>query len=427
MFADTLLESATYNSIYGLNTEGLGYATIRMNEFDSLFTGSPAQHSESFSAEDYNKHRLKKDDILICRTNGNPDLIGKSALVAKDYPYVYESHLFKVRAKREVINSATLVMYLNTVYGRSEINRLSMQGNQANFSLAKFKEVRVPKLTPYFSENIERVVYQSFDSLEQSKSTYAQAEQILLEELGLEDFTPSNDPVNIKSFSDSFATSGRLDAEYYQKKYDDFKKSLESYSRGFTTIKDEYRHIKKACSRTLNEYHYTEISNINVGDGSFGKTIRQTDELPANAKICAQFGDLLISKVRPNRGAVSIVSYTGNDLIVSGAFTVLREKKDTHFKLRALQVLLRTKIYKDWLLQSNVGTQYPVITDDDVLSLTIPKIEDTTQQTIAALVENSFTLKHQSKHLLDVAKRAVEIAIEQNEGAATAYIDQHIK
>jgi restriction endonuclease S subunit len=88
-----------------------------------------------------------KNDVLICRTNGNPNLVGKSALVAKDYPFAYESHLFKVRANRELINSATLCIYLNTKYGKFEIERLLMQGNQANFSLAKFKEIRIPKLS----------------------------------------------------------------------------------------------------------------------------------------------------------------------------------------------------------------------------------------------------------------------------------------
>ena len=112
-----------YNSIYGLNDDGVGYSVLRMNEFDGLFAGKPKMHSNNFSAEEFVLHSLKKDDVLICRTNGNPKLIGKSALVAKDYPYVYESHLFKIRPKNELINSATLVVFLNTIYGRMEIEK----------------------------------------------------------------------------------------------------------------------------------------------------------------------------------------------------------------------------------------------------------------------------------------------------------------
>ena len=56
----------------------------------------------------------------------------------------------------------------------------------------------------------------------------------------------------------------------------------------------------------------------------------------------------------------------------------------------------------------------------------VPVIDYPTQEKIAALVEESFTLKKQSEQLLETAKRAVEIAIEQNEEAALLYIgDRH--
>ena len=39
-------------------------------------------------------------------------------------------------------------------------------------------------------------------------------------------------------------------------------------------------------------------------------------------------------------------------------------------------MLLKTNIYKELLLKYNVGTQYPVIKDDDVLGLIIPIINN---------------------------------------------------
>ena len=41
---------------------------------------------------------------------------------------------------------------------------------------------------------------------------------------------------------------------------------------------------------------------------------------------------------------------------------------------------------------------------------------------LAALIEESFALKKESEQLLEVAKRAVEMAIEQDEAAALSYI-----
>lgn len=45
-----------------------------------------------------------------------------------------------------------------------------------------------------------------------------------------------------------------------------------------------------------------------------------------------------------------------------------------------------------------------------------------TQQKIATLVRQSFTLKALNERLLQVAKRAVEIAIEKNKDAGMAYL-----
>jgi type I restriction enzyme S subunit len=145
--------------------------------------------------------------------------------------------------------------------------------------------------------------------------------------------------------------------------------------------------------------------------------------LPANAKQEVKRGDLLISKVRPNRGAVAIIDFDDTDLIVSGAFTVLREKVNSVFSNETLKVLLRSNIYRDWLLKFNIGTQYPVIRDEDILGLPIPKIDLDIQTKIAALVQESFLLKTEGERLLNVAKRAVEIAIEQDENTSMTYIE----
>ena len=420
---EDVLDLAQYNSVYGLNSEGNGYPVLRMNEFDMLFAGNPTQYSDKFSQEDFLVHSLKKDDVLICRTNGNPNLVGKSALVARNYEHVYESHLFKVRPKKELITSATLVTYLNTSYGRLEINKLSMQGNQANFSIAKFKELKLPKFSVELNHQIDKNVFNAFDFLEQSKLKYAQAEQTLLEAVGLADFKPSTQNTNIKTFAQSFGASGRLDAEYYQPKYEVFESTVKSNKNGFTLVKNEYDHFNSVSRKPKAAYHYIEISDVNVSDGTNSPIFIETSELPANAKFEVIKGDLIISKVRPNRGAITVIESELDNLIVSGAFTVLREKPSSVFTKEVLKVLLRTPVYREWMLQFNVGTQYPVIRDEDILDLPIPKIDLATQTNISQLVQQSFSLKAQSEHLLSVAKHAVEMAIEQDEAAAMHFIE----
>lgn len=60
----------------------------------------------------------------------------------------------------------------------------------------------------------------------------------------------------------------------------------------------------------------------------------------------------------------------------------------------------------------------------EIEQVEIPIIDIQIQEKIASLVSESFTLKKQSEQLLKTAKRAVEIAIEENEDAAIAFIKQ---
>ena len=57
----------------------------------------------------------------------------------------------------------------------------------------------------------------------------------------------------------------------------------------------------------------------------------------------------------------------------------------------------------------------------------IEKHRTAAQEKLADLVEESFQLKKQSEHLLEVAKTAVEMAIEKDEKTAMEYIVNEIE
>ena len=50
-----------------------------------------------------------------------------------------------------------------------------------------------------------------------------------------------------------------------------------------------------------------------------------------------------------------------------------------------------------------------------------------TQSQISSLIQESFALKAESERLLNVAKQAVEMAIEQDEESATKWIQERLK
>lgn len=425
-YCGDILEDANYNSIYGLNTQGVGYPIIRMNEFEGLFTGTPEQHSDKFTKNDFESHRLRKDDILICRTNGNPDLIGKSALVAMDYQYVYESHMFKVKPNRNLVNSSVLVTFLNTKYGRMEIDRLSMQGNQANFSLAKFKEVRIPKFDNEFQLKIEQILYGSYHKLEESKQLYKEAEELLLSELGLLDFVPNTDNIAIKSFSESFSVSGRFDSEYYQPKYDDIINKIKNYKHGFNKLSHFTGSYSTGYPFNSDSYvddgiHLIRITNIKNGNLDIENAAKiPSNDIMLSPKDVAQEGDVLISM----SGTVGSSCSIPNGIVAVINQRIMRLTPQ-NINVEVLPLLINSIIGQSQLERAGTGGVQTNISSSDILSILVPNLDHLIQEQIEAKIKQSFALKEQSKRLLDLAKRAVEVAIEDSEQTAMELINNN--
>lgn len=59
-----------------------------------------------------------------------------------------------------------------------------------------------------------------------------------------------------------------------------------------------------------------------------------------------------------------------------------------------------------------------------IAKIPIPILDGEIQKDIAEKVQNSFALRRQSKQLLEYAKQAVEMAIEQGEDAALVWLKE---
>ncbi len=359
--------------------------------------------------DDNNKRSSLQHGDIILSTRGS---VGCCAIV---YDEVLPANINQDVARIKLNDSNSFVpefviTYLNCKYGQNWMLRNQTGMVQQGLPLDKVRTIPLPLLSTDFQQRIESLVKSAHAKLAESKSLYAQAENTLLCELGLKGWQPKNEAVSIKTFSD-FTSSGRLDAEYYQSKYDEIENAIKAYKGGYDFVKNQFKQNVDVCDYSEKAYNYIEIGDINTGDGSASYNLVETEELPDNAKRVVYFGDILISKVRPYRGAVAIINFEAKNLIASGAFTTLHEKSD--YKKEVLQVLLRTQIYKEWLLKWNVGSSYPVIKDEDILNLPIPILPQETQEQIANCIQRSFALRQESKQLLESAKLAVEAEIER--------------
>ncbi|MEG2067567.1 MAG: restriction endonuclease subunit S [Tannerellaceae bacterium] len=357
--------------------------------------------------ERYPKGRIAKGELLI-EVKGKAE---KVAIVPENMPErtLVSGSLYKLSVNN-LIDKYTLLTYLVSKYGMSFKERFKTNLLISFISKSDLYRIPIPEFPEYIQAKIRNHYSLIFAKSEESKNLYSSAETYLLECLGMTDFAANPEAYNVKSLKESFLATGRFDSEYYLPKYEDYCRLVQSYPNGYGKVGDFFTPIKDNFITTSEICKYIEIGNIDVSNGEITYNDINVDELPANAKIKVKKDDVLISTVRPNRGAVAIITREGDDMVASGAFTVLREQKS--IKKEVLQVLLRTGFYKDWLLQANTGCSYPVIKDEDILNLPIPIIRKEVQDEIAEHIQKSFSLRKEARQLLEDAKLTVERVVE---------------
>jgi restriction endonuclease S subunit len=374
-----------------------------------------------FDYERLSKYALKENDILVSvvGTTGNAALITK-----KDLPAIFSCKSTVLRPT--AINSVYLLTYINTKYGRDLLLRKERGAIQKGLNLGDLETLDIFIPTDTFQIKIETIFRNSLDKTEKSKETYKNAENILLKEIGLVDFKTSKEPINIKSFKNSFATSGRLDAEYYQLKYEQVVEKVKSKS--FDTLNNIVC-IKKSIEPGSNNYVENGLPFMRVADLSKNGLSEPQKYISEHfvkenqekiKKLKPKKGTILFSK----DGSVGIAyhlrqNYNG---ITSGAILHLNVKDEKRILPEYLTLALNSKVVQMQAERDAGGSIILHWRVGEIENVVVPIIDFNKQQEIADLIEQSFSLKKQSEHLLEVAKKAVEIAIEENEGKALEYI-----
>lgn len=411
------LESCEYGISIKMNQNGDGYKIFRMDDLKNGFAFDNEMKFAPIDNDTFEKFRLKPGDILFNRVNSE-EFVGRTGIFKHIDNYVFASYLVRLRTNNEM-SPDVLNLFLNCKYGVLSIKRLSRRAvNQANVNAQELQSILMPRFSLVFQEILTRHSSESWTLYAKSERLYKQAEQLLLSELGLQDWKPTHALTFVRNYSQA-AKTGRIDGEYFQPKFDVIlgRLSLHPMQRLSKVINQVTEIVTFTESQ---KYRYIEISDVNTTNGEVGYTEREINELPPNAKIKVKGGELIVSKVRPTRGAIGIIPDDCRDNgVCSSAFVVLNVPSPTK---EFLQVYLRSIVGKALLEQPCKGTSYPTIDDVDVLRLPIPIISTETQEKISDLVIQSHTARRKAKALLEKAKRAVEIAIEENEERAIEFI-----
>lgn len=382
----------------------------------------------------YPKGRIKKGEILI-EVKGK---VEKVAIVPDDFPEktLVSGSLYKMSVNKK-ISKHVLLCYLISKYGVAFKDRYKSNLLISFISKSDLYRIPVPDFSVEFQNKIDAVFARIIDCQTQSKILYAEAEGTLLEELGLKEtdnsvigmpycdvLTCNNDSsapcVAIRSLSD-FVNSGRLDAEYYQPKYDDLFSRLSKFeSKRLGDMVQIHKSIEPGSEAYQNKgIPFIRVSNLSKFGFSDTEIHLSPDEY--GEVIRPKQNTILLSK----DGSVGIAYKVEQDMnvITSGAILHLTIT-DNEFMPDYLTLVLNSVIVGMQAERDAGGSIIQHWKPSEIENVIIPKLSQEIQQEITNKVKESFALRRESKRLLNLAKTAVETAIEQGENVALRLLDR---
>ncbi|MCK4905567.1 restriction endonuclease subunit S [bacterium] len=400
--------------------DGIPY--IRAEDIKNGFVQYENSPKISFKLhETLKRYQTKKDDVLLTIVGNS---IGEVGLVKFD---ILKCNLTENCAKvtnLESIIPEFLFVFLLSKHGQIQIHREKVGTAQPKLALIRIRKFKIPVFSNEFQKTISKIINQANSLIDQSKSLYFQAEQLLLSELGLLERKPKHGISFIKNFSDT-KESERFDAEYFQPKYEEIIEAVKKYTGGFdelgslVNIKD-----KKIMPEDSEQYKYIELANISSNGEIKGYTENFGNELPSRARRKVQKGDLIISSIEGSLESIALITEDWeNALCSTGFFVIISDKINSE----TLLVLLKMQVGQLQLKKGCKGTILTAIGKDELSKIILPKIEPETQKQIKEKIIEMYKVKKLSKSLFEVAKCGVEIAIEKDEKDAQSWIDAELK
>ena len=269
---------------------------------------------------------------------------------------------------------------------------------------------------------IEKIYLRSKELTELSKTRYAEAEPLLLGELGLADWQPKHTLAFATDYA-SMQRAERIDADYFQPKYDDIISAIKSYPGGWDTL-GNLATRKKCVEVGSKEYFETGVPFVRVSNLS---PFEITQEKYISEELYAEItehqprqGEILLSK-DATPGIAYYLREVPEKMIPAGGILRLKSKTDK-IGNEYLTLVLNSILTQEQINRDVGGSVILHWRPDQVAGTVIPILHHEKQAEIQQKVVESFSLREQAKDLLECAKCAVEIAIEQDEQAAIDWL-----
>ena len=368
---------------------------------------------EVYSKPTMLRSHMKRGDVFVSIVGA---IIGQIGMKTDDTAALCSCKLGILRPK-DVKKSAYIAAFLLSKQGQSQIFRYRRGSAQTGLILDDFDQLLIPEFSDEFYEKIAALVDISLTARKGAVNAMRNAEAMLLSELGFAGWSPTDKSVSIKNCSD-FIAAGRFDAEYFQPKYDELFALLDKCKTRSLGGKTGLVDIQRSIEPGSDAYSDKGVPFVRIAD--FTEMGITPPEIHIPPEICADSprprkDTILLSK----DGSVGIAYKVEGDLDVVTSSGILHLKiKDNSVLPDYLTLVLNSKIVRLQAERDAGGSIIQHWKQSEIERVVIPLLPFHVQEKIAAKVQSSFALRTESKRLLDLAKHAVETAIEQGEEAA---------
>jgi len=413
-----LLFSRFIKGIFDINAnsycdEGIPFLRILNLRHGAIDESNITYISESVHQSEI-KTELKRGDIVLSKT-----AYPAASLITLERCNTSQDTIATSLSKYglSAYRAEAIVCYLNSSIGRRLMSR-QFQGNvQLHLSLDDGRKVPIPRFGLKLQAKIVSVFQMSQFSRQESSKRLTEAEDILEKALGFKDLRAVEPPSFIRRSKDVFG-AGRLDAEYFTPRVLALLKLLGRDGLNISDVASVRREKFKSID-VKDYFRYIEIGDVN-NDGTVESSLIASDEAPSRATQYVRKGDVLTSTVRPIRRLSALVSDEQDGSVCSSGFIVLEP-----FRVSGPTLLtyLRLPLVCELMDLHTSASLYPAISEKSLLGLPIPLIDTDVQGKIGLAMLQAKAAKKRASELLSATDYALQIAIEDSERAALAYLE----
>ncbi|GGI55156.1 restriction endonuclease subunit S [Oxalicibacterium solurbis] len=320
----------------------------------------------------------------------------------------------------KTVNPYFVGVFANTKFGRLQLEAGMKVVAQPTISTDSIRALRIPPLNQDFQRKIAEMFMKAVDLEDRGVKLLTDAEKFLLHALGLKEWKIPDPLTYLRSSREAFA-AGRLDAEHFKPKYDELLEYLEK------TGEAKALGSMLAINERGNQPEYAEkglpvVNSKHVFGGEIRLDAENRVAAEDAAKILIEPNDVLMNGTGVGTIGRSAPYLHSGKAIPDNHVTILRPKPNVIDPIY-LSVFINSVAGQMQVEQRLHGSSGQIeLYPSDIAEFVIWVAPEEIQKKVRQAIENGFTSKQRAIHLLDTAKHAVEIAVEQNERAALDYL-----